>query len=205
MRSLAAPVYRMCFSRSTILRSNRTRSAASATSRKVVRLREAARLDGGAGCRARGRRREMRPQKLVATAAHRLKGSRRHRNRRKRRDPFRFRPSTRSRCSGGRQSGALRPCRFRRSGRTTCRRQRCRGRRRFMNGLLRACGGAIAAVPAALLEVEAVGQETPAFGVVAPPAGERTAFEEDCRTNAGAVVRGKAHDVENDAGDLRAF
>ncbi|MPN00592.1 hypothetical protein SDC9_147788 [bioreactor metagenome] len=35
-----------------------------------------------------------------------------------------------------------------------------------------------------------------AFGIMAPGAGERTALEEDCRTEAGAVLTGHALDIE---------
>jgi hypothetical protein len=57
-------------------------------------------------------------------------------------------------------------------------------------------------VAAALFEVEAVGLEALAFGVMAPPAGKGATFEEDHGADARPVMRGEAHDVENERGAL---
>ena len=49
-----------------------------------------------------------------------------------------------------------------------------------------------------------LGLQRPAFGVGAPLAPQGTAFQEEFRPHAGAVVDGKALDIEDDAGILHS-
>jgi hypothetical protein len=60
--------------------------------------------------------------------------------------------------------------------------------------------GAGFAKTAAVGGVEDVGLERLAFRVMAPPTGERATFEKDRGANAGTVVDGKSHDIENEGG-----
>jgi hypothetical protein len=53
---------------------------------------------------------------------------------------------------------------------------------------------------AALLEIQQLGLQPLTFGIMAPPAGERTTFKEDGGTDARPILRGKPHDVEDHGG-----
>jgi hypothetical protein len=55
-------------------------------------------------------------------------------------------------------------------------------------------------VAAPLLEIQQLGLQPLTFGIMAPPAGKRTTFEEDGGADAGPILRGKPHDVENHGG-----
>jgi len=54
-----------------------------------------------------------------------------------------------------------------------------------LDGVLRTGGNAIAAMTASLLEIQQFGLQLLTFGIVAPPAGEWTAFEKDGGTDSG--------------------
>jgi hypothetical protein len=50
---------------------------------------------------------------------------------------------------------------------------------------------------APLLEIQQLGLQPLTFGIVAPPAGERTTFEKDGGTDSRPILGGKPHDIEN--------
>jgi hypothetical protein len=62
---------------------------------------------------------------------------------------------------------------------------------------------ALSATQAAVLEEHQVWLGTLALRIVAPPAGQRTPFEKNCGSNAGAIVQGIALDVKEEAGGFR--
>jgi hypothetical protein len=58
----------------------------------------------------------------------------------------------------------------------------------FLDVVLRAGLDAISTVAATLFIIKEIGLERLAFGIVAPPAGERAALEEDGSADAGAII-----------------
>ena len=70
----------------------------------------------------------------------------------------------------------------------------------LLDGVLRTGGNAIAAMAAPLLEIQQLGLQPLTFGIMAPPAGERTTFEEDGGADSGSILRGKPHDIEDHGG-----
>jgi hypothetical protein len=50
---------------------------------------------------------------------------------------------------------------------------------------------------APLLEIQQFGLQPLTFGIMAPPAGERTPLEKDGGADSRPILRGKPHDIEN--------
>jgi len=66
-----------------------------------------------------------------------------------------------------------------------------------LESLLRAAIDADPAAAAALAPVDLAWNVLPVFGIVTPPAAQRTSLQEHRGADAGAIVRRKPHDVED--------